>query len=187
MQVMKPLMKIIASGILALLGSQVALADCQVSLSQHDVNYGQVKRGSIVDTTKEWNTLSERQLQLNAYCPEPEKMALFFGGKAGEQQVFAFGNNSRLVMVASNAILDGNAVQLNQTANHGTFTLAGQTSDKQLVRSGQGLVPVSGGQVLAGQQFSVTLTVKPALNHSELSVKDKQKLGSTILIEVETE
>lgn len=184
---MKTVVKLFALGLLALATCSSAMADCQVSISQSTLNYGQIKRGDVVNTVKEWSALAERNVQLNVYCSEAQKMALFFNGQAGDQQVFTLGNSSRLAVVASNAMLDGKSVQLSQTESHGTFVLSGQSRDELPIRNGQGIVPVSGGVAMTGQQLSVTLKVKPALNHNELNVRDKHSLNSAIQIQVETE
>jgi hypothetical protein len=183
---MNRLFNVIVIGTLLSLCSQIASADCQVSISQHDVNYGQIRRSDIVNTVKQWSSLADRQIHLLAYCTEPQKMALFFDGKTGEQ-TFAFGDNSRLIVTADHAMLDGKVVQLNHTANHDIFVSAGRTSAEHPVRAGQGLMPVSGSEVLMGQQFSVTLTLKPMLNRSELSTRDRRDLSSAIQISVESQ
>lgn len=184
---MNAVSKVLACGLLGWAFCPWAWAECQVSLSQSTVNYGQIKHGDLSQNVRPWSTLAERTVQLNAWCPQSEKMALFFGGKAGEQQVFLFGENSRLVVTASHGMLDGKSVQLNQTASHGSFLPAGQSSDELMVRNGQGIIPVNSGEALAGQQFSLTLTLKPALNNSDLNIHDKHKLDSSLQIQLETE
>jgi hypothetical protein len=179
-------MKKIAITLLTLIFSPAIMANCQVSLSKHDVSYGQIKQTDTVATVKQWSTLDDRQLQLIAYCSEPQKIALFFDGKMGDQ-AFSFGDKSRLIVTASHATLDGKAVQLNHTTNHGQFMPMGKIVDEHPVRAGQGLIPVQGGEVLVGQQFSLTLTLKPTLVHSEFNVKDKTDLSSHIQVSVETE
>ena len=167
--------------------SQAALADCQVTISQPEVNYGKIKRSDMTSTAQQWNALPERTVQLTVWCPQPQKMALFFEGNSGDKGAFVFGDQSAMMVVASQATLDGNAVSLNHTDSHGVFGINGETRDKQLVKAHQGLLPVRGDQVMSGQQFSMLLTLKPAMRKSELSVKDSHEMESNIQIQLETE
>lgn len=180
-------MKYIVAGLMQLVCMPYSLADCQVSLSQHDVNYGQIKPDDIVNTVKQWNALAQRDVHLTALCTEPQKMALFFSGKSGEQGAFIFGDRSGLFIQATQATLDGKNVSLSHTVSHDPFVIAGQSGDEHLVQAQQGLIPVQGSQILAGKQFSVTLTLKPVLNKNELHVRDKHDVMSDIQINVETE
>jgi hypothetical protein len=174
-------------GIILSLISYYSFADCQVSLSQRDVKYGKIQGSDISKTVKNWSSLTERSVKLIAYCTQPEKMALFFIGKTGENGAFSFGDQSGLIIEASSATLDGHSVTLSHTDIHGSFTPMGYTGSKLPLRANQGLIPVRGGQVLAGQEFSVNLTLKPVMKTHQLAVKDKYELSSHINIHVETE
>jgi len=174
-------------GLLQLLCIQYSFADCQVSLSQHDINYGQIKSDDIVNTVKQWNSLVERDVHLTALCTEPQKMALFFSGKSGEQGAFIFGERSRVLILANKATLDGKVVSLSHTVSHSPFIIAGKSDNKHIIQAQQGLIPVQGGQMLIGKQFSVTLTLKPFISKSETYVRDKHDMLSDIQINVESE
>lgn len=174
-------------GIMFSLISHMVFADCQVSLSQRDVKYGKIQQSDTSKTVKQWSSLSERSVKLIAYCTQPEKMALFFIGKSGENGVFSFGDHSGLIIEASSAMLDGQPVTLSHTAIHGSFTPMGYTGSKVPVRANQSLIPVRGGQVLSGQEFSVNLILKPVMKTQQLAAQDKYDLASHINIHVETE
>ncbi|WP_407439395.1 hypothetical protein [Lelliottia sp.] len=183
---MNTVMKKGACGLLLLLGSHVAFADCQLSVSQHNVDYGNIKNSDVKQSGKKWNALPDRTLQLSAWCTEPHKMALFFDGKVGDKGAMTFGQNSAMLMVASGALLDGKPVSLNHTTNRDIFSPAGHSDQKHIVRSQQGLIPVQGSEILSGKQFSVTLTVKPEISSTEFAITDKSDLMSHIHISVET-
>lgn len=169
----------------SLLMAPLVQADCQVSLSQPTVSYGKIRVSDIANKNKQWNNLSQRQVTLTAYCPDAQKMALFFDGKAGEQKLFTFGDNSRLLVVASDATLDGNPVQLNRISDAGVFIPNGQQADKIAARAGEGIVPVSSGTVVSGKQFTMMLTIEPLLNHNDLSLRDSRDIDSNIQVRLE--
>ena len=171
---------------LMLLFSGFAQAQCQLLLSRAEINYGKVHDGDYSGQHKRWKTLNDRNVQMTAICDSPIKMAIFAQG--GEQdEGFRFGTDSVMLVAASNATLDGKPVMLGKTLSHGPFVLNGAASDKKLLRDNEGLVPVSDEQIPEGQQFSVMLTVRPALSERDMQVKDKSKAESDLHFNVETE
>ncbi|WP_312816238.1 hypothetical protein [Atlantibacter subterraneus] len=163
-----------------------ALADCQLTLSRPDLDYGKVRNKDYSGQLKRWKTLNDRQVQLTAVCDSPVRMAVFTHG--GEQDDgFRFASDSVVLVAASNATLDGNPVMLGKTSSHAPFINSGSPGDKNMLRNNEGLLPVSGETILAGRQFSITLTVRPALSERDTEVKDKTTLESHLHFNVETE
>lgn len=163
-----------------------AQAECQLSLSRSDLNYGKVHEKDYTGQHKRWKTLHDRDVQLTAICDTPVKMALFT--QAGAQdEGFRFASDSVVLVSASNALLDGQSVMLGKTTNHSPFTLTGSSTNKVLLRDSEGLLPVSGERILEGKQFSVTLTVRPALSERDTDVRDSETLESHLHFNVETE
>ncbi|MDI6426472.1 hypothetical protein QL200_11080 [Cronobacter dublinensis] len=164
----------------------IAQAECQLSLSRNEINYGKVHESDYSGQHKRWKTLNSREVQLNVVCDAPVKMAVFAHGGA-QDEGFRFASDSVMLISASNATLDGKRVALGKTTSHSPFILNGTGSDKKLLRDNDGLMPVSANQIMEGQQFSVTLTVRPALSEHDTTVKDKSKLESDLNFNVETE
>lgn len=169
-----------------LLLSGAALADCQISLSNANVSYGQIKQEDVINRQHQWNPLNTRDIQLNAVCDTPQKMAVFVNGSTVDKG-FRFSNNSLMTIEASHATLDGKSVRLGLTANHAPFIASDSQTDKVMLTNSQGLLPLDGATVASGQQFSVTLTLKPMLNVQDTQVRDKTTLESRVLFTVETE
>lgn len=171
---------------LMLLFSGFAQAQCQLSLSRAEINYGKVHDGDYSGQHNRWKTLNDRNVQMTAICDSPVKMAIFAQGGT-QDDGFRFGTDSIMLVAASNATLDGIPVMLGKTISHGPFTLNGTASDKKLLRDNEGLVPVSGEQILEGQQFSVMLTVRPALSDRDTQVSDKTKAESDLHFYIDIE
>jgi len=175
---------ILALGCLVFSGA--ALADCQVSLSNANVSYGQVKQEDVIKHSGQLTALNERNIQLNAVCDTPQKMAIFVNGSAVDKG-FRFANNSLMTVEASNATLDGKSVRLGLTSSHKPFNVSDAQNDHVLLSSNQGLLPLEGATVATGQQFSVTLTLKPMISTQDTQVRDQTTLESRVLFTVETE
>lgn len=172
--------------VLITLFSSMAQATCQLSLSRPEVKYGAIRDKDFTGQHKRWKTLSEREVQLNAICDMPVKMAIFSQGGLKDDG-FRFASDSVMLVGASNATLDGKSVMLGKTKMHGSFVLSNKASDKKLLRDNEGIMPVSGNDILEGQQFSVTLTIRPALSTRDMDVTDKTTLESNLHFNVETE
>lgn len=175
---------ILALGCLAC--CRVALADCQVSLSNANVSYGQIKQEDVIKHPGQLTALNERNIQLNAVCDTPQKMAIFVTGSAVDKG-FRFANNSLMTVEASNATLDGKSVRLGLTSSHKPFSVADAQNASVMLSNNQGLLPLDGATVGLGQQFSVTLTLKPMVSAQDTKVRDKTTLESRVLFTVETE
>ncbi len=171
---------------LMLLFSGLAQAQCQLSLSRAEINYGKVHDSDYSGQHKRWKTLNDRDVQLTAICDAPAKMAIFVHG-GDQDEGFRFGSDSVVLVAASSATLDGKQVMIGKTISHSPFALNGNASDKRLLRDNEGIVPVSGEQTLEGQQFSVMLTVRPALSDRDTQVNDKSKAESNLHFNVEME
>ncbi|HEM6631437.1 TPA: hypothetical protein U2I12_004148 [Citrobacter farmeri] len=164
-----------------------AQAECQLSLSHPTLNYGKVHDKDYTSQYKRWKTLNDREVQLTAICDTAEKMAIFVQG--GEQDDgFRFATDSIVLVEAANATLDGHSVMLGKTTSHAPFALNGQGSNKMVLRDNDGLLPLSGNRILEGKQFSVTLTVRPALSDRDTTaVHDRTTLESNLHFTVETQ
>lgn len=181
---------VVTTGLLLLWGvlsATVRAEDCQVTLSRPVVDYGRLTPGEGQKPVRgSLYPLSENDVVVSAYCNAPQKMALFFSGSAREGG-FLFGERGLLNVEASQATLDGKRVRLGKTPGQGVVALSGAAGDKMVVRNNDGLVPVTGSEVGSGQQFQVTLTLKPLLNAGGLKPADQTLMKSDLMVRVETE
>jgi len=163
-----------------------AFAQCQVSLSSPNVDYGNMRSDDVINKQNQWSELNERTIQMNAVCDSAEKMAVFINGTSIDKG-FRFSGNSVMSIEASGATLDGKPVHLGLTETHAPFIVSEVQSDKVLLVNNRGLIPLDGAAPGYGQQFSVTLTLRPQVNVKDTFVRDKTTLESDITFKVETE
>jgi len=177
------LLALLAGGVIPTAGA----SDCRVTLSRPVVDYGKwvpgedsgPNRGNIYP-------LNENDVVVSALCSEPQKMALFFSGTPRDGG-FLFGDKGVLAVEASQPMLDGKSVRLGKSAGQGVLSIEGGSEEKVIVRNNDGLMPVSDRQVVTGQQFQVTLKLKPVMNASGLKPADQTLIKSALNIRVEVE
>lgn len=177
-------LKLIAACCLMVTGS--VFADCQVSLSSPNVDYGSLRSDVVTNQKQQWNDLNERTIQLNAVCDSAQKMAVFVSGTSIDKD-FKFSGNSLISIEASAASVDGKPVRLALTDTHAPFSWSEGQSDNIVLVNNRGLVPMDGAMIATGQQFSVTLTLRPRVNIKDTWVRDKTILESNMTFKVETE
>lgn len=62
----------------------LAHAECQLTLSRPELNYGKVHEKDFSGQHKRWKTLHEREVRITALCDAPTKMAIFGQGGAND-------------------------------------------------------------------------------------------------------
>ncbi|MDV0595206.1 hypothetical protein ACQ3G4_18320 [bacterium BS0013] len=143
--------------------------DCQITLSQPLVDYRQMRRDNVVTTQQNWHKMSEREVNVNVFCPEKQKMAVFVQGTAGEKGRFQFGLNGGLGVKVDNLTLDGKSYSVGKTNDQVNFTPDSKTESPFYIRNNEGVIAVENDQVPSGQQMSFKVTVFPVLNDSAFS------------------
>ncbi|MFU0448639.1 hypothetical protein ACMZZG_24630, partial [Pseudocitrobacter faecalis] len=72
--------------------SSPAFAECNVTVSNNNVDYGRISSNEVSQHHGDWYSLDERDVRVNAFCSDPQAMALFFSDSSGLQR-FRFGDN----------------------------------------------------------------------------------------------
>lgn len=171
----------------ATLLSSVQAADCRVTLSRPLVDYGKLVPGEGLHAMKgSLYPLNEDDVVVSAFCSEPQKMGLFFSGSPQEGG-FLFGNNGVLFVAARQATLDGKSVRLGKSAGQGVLNMTGTAQEMVVVQNNNGLLPIIDQEVASGQQFRVTLRLKPLMNAAGLKPADQTLIKSNLSILVVTE
>lgn len=170
-----------------LLCTSAARAECDVTVSDTNVDYGKLSNNDITSHRGSVYTLDEREVRVNAICSEPQAMALFISDDSGERR-FRFGDNGDILISAQQAVLDGKPVDLGKTLTHGSFVPKQERNRKKvLVMNNDGLLPVRNGEVPAGQQFSVLLHIRPALKQGIHAVQDETNLMTNLTVQLEAQ
>lgn len=167
--------------------SATSLADCSVSVSDSTVDYGRISRSDVNNLHGDWYGLDERDVRINAFCSEPQNMALFISDGSGLRG-FRFGESGNIIITARQAMLDGHAVDLGKTNIHGDFIPMGNKNRRTaLVLNNDGLLPVRGGEVATGQQFSLMLHLKPTLKSGHVYSSDEDELLTNLSVQLDVQ
>ena len=147
----------LAMSVMLLIVASNALAEdeCQLNLNESLLDFGLMSRIAQQDSTLE-RPLGERRVSLNVSCAQPTDMSLFYQALAATSQRLRFTEHGSYAIQASDAVLDGTAVEL------GLIPALGQPPVARGAllnwRTGHGIAPVNGETLLNGQHFSVQLT-----------------------------
>jgi hypothetical protein len=147
-----------------------ALADeCKLTLSQPVVDYGLTNRAIRANGSAE-QTLGERHLSLNLSCPQPTDMTLFYRAMAATAERFRFAEHGSYAVRMSDAVLDGQPVDLGFISAIGQVPEASASS--LLWQPQQAIVPVRSGVAAQGQSLSAQLELTAWASEKALQVRD---------------
>ncbi|ARZ02501.1 hypothetical protein DJ39_183 [Yersinia ruckeri ATCC 29473] len=90
-----------------------AMAQCQISVDQSQLDYGTVGRGQL-RTEKDYKlSVGHRSFNVHVQCPQPRRLAVAYRGDTQDGEFYAFGSGSaRITLTASDALADGVPVAL---------------------------------------------------------------------------
>jgi len=182
MKLSHPLLLTLGTLMLSALTPQArALADeCQLTLSQSVLDYGLMNRATRANTPGE-RSLGERRLSLNLNCPQPTDMTLFYRAMAATAERFRFAEHGSYTVRMSDAVLDGQPVDL------GLISAVGQVPEavasSLLWRPQQAIVPVRGGVAVQGQSLSAQLELTAWAQEKASQVRDAIVWETTGLID----
>lgn len=142
---------------------------CQITVSQSEVNYSQLRRDDIVTTQQSWHKMAEREITISASCPEKVQMGLQAIGAAGEKGRFQFGQKGGIAFKVSNVFLDGKKYSAGKTSDQINLTPESGTADTLYIRNNDTVVAVENNAVPASKQMSMTVTLFPVLNDTAFS------------------
>ena len=147
----------------------VAEDECQLNISEALLDFGLMNRVAQRDSASE-RPLGERRMSLNLSCPQSADMSLFYRALAANAQRLQFTEHGSYAIQASDAVLDGNAVELGLIPALGQPPVARGTLLNW--RTDHGIAPIKGDTVLSGQHFSVQLTFSAFADIAATRVKD---------------
>ncbi|MGO1310762.1 MAG: hypothetical protein ACTMIX_14340 [Kluyvera intermedia] len=133
------------------------------------MNYTQLRREDIVTTQQSWHKMAEREITVNASCPESVQMGVQVLGAAGEKGRFQFGQKGGVAFKVSHVIVDGKEYSAGKTVDQITLTPESGTGAAQYIRSNDVIVAVEKNAAPEGKQMSFTVTLFPVLNDSAFS------------------
>ncbi|WP_371359684.1 DUF1120 domain-containing protein [Pseudomonas sp. KT_2_4] len=155
--------------LLGIAGTAQALEECQLNVSEAQVDFGLMNRLAQHDGVPE-RLLGERRLSVNVNCPQAEDLSLFYRALAATPQRLQFTEHGSYAIEVGNAVLDGRAVEL------GLLTAAGQPPVMSATvlewRPGHGIAPIEQGAVLMGKTLSLQLTLRAWAGVAAIQARD---------------
>ena len=155
--------------LLGIAGTAQALEECQLNVSEAQVDFGLMNRLAQHDGAPE-RLLGERRLSVNVNCPQAEDLSLFYRALAATPQRLQFTEHGSYAIEVGNAVLDGRAVEL------GLLTAAGQPPVMSATvlewRPGHGIAPIEQGAVLIGKTLSLQLTLRAWAGVAAIQARD---------------
>lgn len=128
--------------------------DCQLNLSQAELDFGLMNRAVALVPAPE-RLLGERRISLTLNCPQPTDLSLFYRAPGASDERFRFTERGSYALRVSEAVLDGQAVELGQIAGQGQAPSGG--SAQLAWQPDHGLVPMRGGVAVMGRNLSLQI------------------------------
>ena len=146
-----------------------SMDECQLNLSETAVDFGLVNRAVAQGSTAE-HLLGERRLTLTLNCPQPTDLSLFYRAIAAGGERFQLTPHASYSLQASDALLDGQAVELGLLPGSGQpATSSGSTLRW---RPEHGIVPMRAGVPASGRSLSLQLELRAWAQEAALRVSD---------------
>ncbi|MCS4246937.1 DUF1120 domain-containing protein [Pseudomonas sp. BIGb0164] len=153
-----------------LLGANAwGMDECQLNLSETAVDFGLVNRAVSPIAAAE-HLLGERRLSLTLNCPTPTDLSLFYRGLAAGTERFQFTGRGSYSLRASDALLDGQPVELGLVPGSGQPPVSSATTLRW--RPEHGIVPMRAGVPVIGRSLSLQLEVSAWARQDALRVSD---------------
>lgn len=128
--------------------------ECQLNLSESMLDFGLMNRAVALVPTAD-RLLGERRLNLTLNCANPTDMSLFYRGLAAGAERFQFAQRGSYSLQVSDAVLDGQAVELGLLAGSGQSAISSGASLRW--RPDHGITPMRGGVPVTGRSLSLQI------------------------------
>lgn len=153
-----------------LLGANAWGADeCQLTLSDTTLDFGLMNRAVALAPATE-RLLGERRVHLHLNCSNPTDMSLFYRGLAAGAERFQFTERGSYSLRVSDAVLDGQSVELGLFASNGQPPIS--TGATLGWRPGYGIVPIRGAVPVTGRSLSLQLEASAWASEAASRVND---------------
>ncbi|MGY2289399.1 DUF1120 domain-containing protein [Pseudomonas sp. SDO528_S397] len=142
---------------------------CQLNLSESRLDFGLTNR-AVAPLPAAERRLGERRLSLSLNCPTATDMSVFYRGLAAGAEQFGFTERGHYRLHASDAVLDGQAVELGSLPGKGLAPV--EVASRLPWRPGHGLVPMRAGVPVTGASLSVQISVSAWAREEAVRVSD---------------
>lgn len=160
-------------------------ADCDMHLSNAEVDYGSLNRGEMEIRGNAPIDLGKRQLTLTAVCRQATTMGLRFAGEAADSNSYRFAGKGRFTVKLSNAILDGTTVQLAPTT--GSDGASSAQSAALVLRPNERISATAMGMPAVGKVLSVQVEIQAYVDETTTRARDVTSLEGRGALTLQTQ
>ena len=152
---------------------QAAATECNLQLSENELDYGRITRSEIADgaLTHVNLPLNKRHVALTAICPQVTEMTLFFRAPATDADSFRLADGGSFTVHIERALLDGKPVSLGDIRAIGESPL--RVGNGMLLRPDHGAQLFADGHAAKGSQLSLQLVIQPRINAAASKRRDE--------------
>lgn len=155
-------------------------ADCNVAITQEEVDFGALDRAAVQPTQGRW-PLGERSIGVVVSCAQADDLALWYRGSVADASQYSLGGNGRYVLSATEAEVDGQPVDLGLVTTRGEEpSISARTITWTPTRL---LVPTRAGQVVQGKSLSLRVNITATGEDAGLRTGDSVRWDEQALIE----
>lgn len=165
------------AAVLALVANAALAADCDMQLSNREVNYGALHRGELTTGAQMAAIpLGKRQLALSVMCRQPTAIGLRFDGQPAGADAYRFGGQGSFTVRLSDATLDGRPVQLASLSGSGG---TGTASNAASMKPNGLVVTTAHGAPVTGKAFTAQVEIDTYIDDATTRVRDLSVLEGT--------
>ncbi|MGC0788550.1 hypothetical protein WKH27_05815 [Pantoea agglomerans] len=161
-----------------------AHAECQIQLSETQINYGEMTRGELI--SRPGNSLSaaelrmgdERESEITVICDRPTPLTLVFSGPAKDNESYLFGDQGRVTLTLHDVTIDDRPVMI-ESGGKQAAKMAFMASNPMRFRKE--------GLIASGSTLRAKVTIATWLAASATRVSDRQhwQLNGSFLVSSE--
>lgn len=156
--------------------------NCQIVLSEADMNYGATTRYGLESSGNARElALDVRRINLSVSCREPVMIGVRFRGPSAGAD-YLFGKQGKVTMQATNPRLDGRNVLVGSANAAGMQPIT--PADRARFMPGEVIVPVEGGKPAVGKQFATVVEITPSLPADAARVRNRTPMETAGAFEV---
>ena len=155
----------------SLLTAATVKAECQIQLSDSQVNYGELTRGELLSrhdnslSASELHLGDERESEISIICDRQTPMTLAFNGPAKDNESYQFGERGRVTLTLHDVTMDDRPVVIES---------AGKQAAKMAFSGGNQMRFLKEGQIASGNVLRGKVTIATWLPSDATRVSDRQ-------------
>ncbi|MFB3305992.1 hypothetical protein [Pseudomonas sp. AMR01] len=172
--------------VLALITGGAFAANCDMRLSNPEVDYGALNRGEMELRGNAPIALGTRQLTLTAVCRQETTFGLRFEGQRSDSTSYRFAGKGNFTIKLSSATLDGTSVQLAQLSGDAVGKATGASAAIEL-RPNEAVTAIAQNQRAVGKVFLAQIEIRTYISEAETRARDITTLEGRGALTLETQ